>query len=107
MKKIYISLRISMPEELFEQAVALLSVFPFTGIEELTDEIEITFNREDYNPAIREEITALIKNLHSNSEIVSENEIRERNWNEEWEKNLTPVLIGDVAITPEIKKDEV
>jgi ribosomal protein L11 methyltransferase len=105
--KNFINIHIALKEEAFELAYAFLQSYSFCGIEERFDEIVITFNSDDWNDSLRAEILDTLKPLDAEVEIIKEETIADKNWNEEWEKNVAPVRISDnIIITPEWKKDE-
>ncbi|MGE5481016.1 MAG: 50S ribosomal protein L11 methyltransferase [Chloroflexota bacterium] len=107
MKKNYVNYYIGLLEEHFETAYALLSDFPFTGIEERYDEIIVTFEETNAND---EEIMLVIERLKDfdpEARLNKREIVGDRNWIEEWEKNVEPIRISDkLGIAPGWKLDE-
>lgn len=107
MKKIYINIHIRLLEEYQDIAAALIMGFPYTGIEQHEDEIIISFDSKDWNDSVRNEIVNILKRIDSNTEIISEELIQDKNWNEEWEKNIPAIHVNsNIGIAPECKKSE-
>jgi ribosomal protein L11 methyltransferase len=103
----YKIIEVSIPEEYFDTAVGILSLYPIIGIEEKYDSLQISFNRNLWNDAYRADIVSELRNIYPDVSLISETEISERNWNEEWEKNVPAVKISDrIGIVPSWKIDE-
>ncbi|MFP4528753.1 MAG: 50S ribosomal protein L11 methyltransferase [Candidatus Kapaibacterium sp.] len=104
----YIAIRIKVMEENYDLVFAALSDFSFTGIEERFDEIVITLNAADWTPGFRESMIYAIRQFAPEAKILSEENIAEKNWNEEWERHVTPIEVNErIAITPDWRIDEV
>jgi len=102
MDKLYYNIHISVPEEDFEILIGFLSNYPTSGIEEKMDELIVTipsiFWNETMNKMMEEDVTKTNKD----AKITEVEEIFDKNWNEEWEKTIAPIIIDDeIAITPE------
>lgn len=107
MKNKYINVYARIKEEQYDLAYGLLSEFSFTGIEERLDEIVISFKAEDWNKDVQLAIQKALEQADSESEIYKIEEIAEKNWNEEWEKNVPTIVVNEnIGIAPEWKKDE-
>lgn len=105
--KNYVNMHIAVKEECYENAVAFLQFFEFTGIEERFDELIITMKSDYFNDDIKNQIIEMIKNADPDAKLIRTETIEEINWNEEWEKNVQPIRINDeIVITPEWKKDD-
>ncbi|TNE35230.1 50S ribosomal protein L11 methyltransferase [bacterium] len=105
MKK-YIALKLSIPEEHQDTFIAMISDFEITGIEQSFDELTINFPANYYNDTISNELSDLFRNLNIDIKELSTETIVERNWNEEWEKKLEPVIIDNrLVIAPRNKSD--
>jgi ribosomal protein L11 methyltransferase len=103
----YINITCSLKEEFFDLVYSELEEFPFTGIEERYDEIIVTLPSELWNFENKKTLINAVRKYDENGSITSENSITDRNWNQEWEKNVKPVIINDrIVITPEWKKEE-
>jgi ribosomal protein L11 methyltransferase len=106
--KLYTNLTLAIPEEEYEMAYAALMDFPFVGIEEKMDEMVVCFLKEDWTDEKRVELLELFKNYNVNGEIISEDEVVEENWNEQWEKTIEPIVINErIVITPEWRQHDV
>lgn len=98
----------SIPEEQYELAYAALMDLPFLGITEGFDELAVCFNTRDFSPELLQTIQRQFADLHVQAVFEKQETIEERNWNEEWEQSIEPVIVSPrIAITPEWKKDEV
>lgn len=107
LKNQYILVNISLPEESFDLAFSVLMDFPFAGIEERFDELQITFDSSSYNDNIPEEIISGLKNYGVNAALNNITKVNERNWNEEYEKNTKSIIVNDrIGIAPEWKINE-
>lgn len=107
MKKRYINIHFQIENEVRENAIALISVFPSTGIEERRNELIATFEEETWNDELRVDILELLQNLNKNIKITQEKIIDEENWNEEWEKNVPPIRVNDrIGIAPDARINE-
>ena len=105
--KRYINIHVRCDDELHELAVAVLAPFDFNGIEEAWDELIISFNEEKWNELIREQLISTLRRLNPSINISKEEVINDRNWNEEWEKNVQPIIVNNrIGIAPEWKKSE-
>lgn len=107
MKK-YIVIPVKMHEELFDIALFALEEFPFCGIEEQFDLLRISFDEKDYSDDLLLSVSESLDNLDIEYEIGKIDIVEDRNWNEEWEKQLKPVRVNNrIAFTPSMKTDEV
>jgi len=106
MSKNYFSLSILIKEEFFEQAYFFLSDVPFIGMEEKYDEIILYFEEKNWNDKIHSDLLSFFNNNMISAKISSVKILPEKNWNEEWEKNLEPIIISkDLIISPESKQN--
>jgi len=104
--KNYIAVKLYVPEEHQDTYISLISDLEFTGIEQVNDEITINFLANNYNEIINNELLDASKNLGFETRLISITEIEEKNWNEDWEKTLEPVVISDeLVISPTSKAD--
>ena len=103
----YINIHIALKEECFDMAFALLQGFKFTGIEEKFDEIVVSYLATDWTDEVRIELMSILQSLDPEAFIINEETFAEKNWNEEWEKNVEPIVVSEnIVITPEWKKDD-
>lgn len=106
MKK-YISIKYFIPEEHQDTFIGMISDFDLTGIEQSNDELTINFLANYYNETITKELSELINLLNFEIRELSKEIVEEKNWNEEWEKTLEPVIIDDrLVIAPTNKADK-
>lgn len=83
----HIRLTIQATEERQEELIGLLYDLQPEGFEQTGQELIAYFNAENFN---KEEIEKLIGNQSFSAETVEE-----RNWNEVWESNFSPVVVDD------------
>ncbi len=106
MKK-YVNVSLAILEEDFELAYAVLIDYNFIGMEELFDEIILSFAEEQWNDEIKNNLMQRINTILPNTKIIKEEIIEEKNWIEEWEKNVEPIKISDnIIITPAWKASD-
>jgi len=104
--KNYIAIKLYVPEEHQDTYIALISDLEFTGIEQVNDELTINFLANYYNELINNELFEASRILGFETKLISESPIVEKNWNEDWEKTLEPVIINDdLVISPTSKAD--
>lgn len=102
--KEYINVVISVQEEHFDSIFAMIMDFPFTGIEERLDEIVVSFLKEEWNQDTKERLLEIIHKFDPSAKILSEDNLFEKNWNEEWEKNIEAISVSNrIGIAPECK----
>ena len=105
--KNYVNVTISVLEEDFEIAYAILIDFEFLGMEEKFDEIILSFEEKNWNVDVKNTLEEKFLELLPNAKIKQIEILSEKNWNEEWEKNVEPVIISEnIVITPEWKSKE-
>ena len=105
--KNYINVSISVREEDFEIAYAILTDLNFIGMEEKFDEIILSFEEKNWNDTVKENLEKSFDELLPSAKITKIETLSEKNWNEEWEKNVEPVKISEnIVITPEWKSKE-
>ncbi len=84
----HIRLSFSIPEQdKRETLIALLSDLDCSGFEETDDAVIAYFEQANYNEAAIKEIAEQLQVSYGREEM------QQRNWNEEWEKNFEPVII--------------
>lgn len=97
----YVFVYLYAREENFDKVVALLSVYPILGIEERNDELIVSFNENDWSKIDQTEFLQFLRFADSETKILKIENVQEKNWNEEWEKNVTPVVISKrIGIVP-------
>lgn len=78
-----------LEEEQKDMLIAVLSGMGFTGFEEDRKKLKAFVPEEDFDEAAFTTYCS-INELH-----FVKTELEEKNWNEEWEKNFEPVIVGD------------
>jgi ribosomal protein L11 methyltransferase len=104
----YVKIALNVAEEDYEKAYYVLTDYDFCGIEEGFDLLSITFTEEYFSEELKthllDELSKLIKDYTVKEIII----IEDKNWNEEWEKNLVPFKVNDrIAITPSARANEI
>ena len=101
------NITISIPEEYFEMAIATLMDFSVLGIREDLDSLVITFDNSIVNDKLLGNLLEALRSIYPGTNIVSQELISTKNWNEEWEKNVPLIKVSDrIEIMPEWKKNE-
>ena len=79
-------------EEKLEMLVALLNTLDYEGITENDDNVIAYVESDRFD---RKELRDLLENAYEDfhASITEEKVMEEKNWNEEWEKNFSPVVI--------------
>ncbi len=97
----YVFVYLYAREENFDKVVALLTVYPILGIEERDDELIVSFNESDWSKIDQTEFLQFLRSADSEIKILKIEDVQEKNWNEEWEKNITSVVVSKrVGIVP-------
>ncbi len=103
----YITVEFLIPEEYFDLAIGILSCYPICGIEEKYDLLAVTFETKKFNVKIKNNILNDLQRIYKEVKIINEITIPEKNWNEEWEKSIEPIIISDrLGIAPSWKIDD-
>ena len=104
----YINVHISILDELFELAYAVLYEYPITGIEELTDELVVSFKISDWNSKLGKNIEGSLHKINQYIKITKIEELIEKNWNEDAERDIDPIIVNEkIGITPGWRADEI
>ena len=82
----YIQLTVFANQYQQEELIALLSDYNPTGFEERENELVAYFNEGDYQ---EETIEKIVDGFDYQL-----GKVEQKNWNEEWEKNFAPVVVG-------------
>lgn len=105
--KEFLNVIYALPEESFDFAYAALSDLPFLGATEGFDELIICFLNEEETPIHLEQFEQTLSEMNVDFTRKSEEIIVEKNWQEEWEQSIEPVIVNErIVIVPEWKKDE-
>lgn len=102
--KEYINVSISLREEYYDNVFAMLMDFDIMGVEEKLDEIVISYAKELWNEQEKQRLLDTIRLFDTSAEIISEEHLVDKNWEEEWKKHIEAVSISDrVGIAPGCK----
>jgi len=93
-------------EEDYDLLYAIFYGLPFSGIEEKLDELIATFPLE-YWIEKGTHIKTILEESGIKAEITKEEILEDKNWNEEWEKQVPAINVNDrIGIAPEWKLSE-
>lgn len=108
LKDKYAALKVSVFEEDQDLFTGLISDLPFTGTEQIDDVMILYFLSSDLTDEVSQEVEAALAKTPRGGKILSRESIDDRNWNEEWEKNLPIVKVDDkLTIAPKERAAEV
>ncbi|MCX7908084.1 MAG: 50S ribosomal protein L11 methyltransferase [Ignavibacteria bacterium] len=103
----FVFVTIESKEEFSDNIVAILSIFPILGIEEKNDIFVVHFKKEDWEKIDYKFFIDSLKIVDPSVNIISIDTIQDKNWNEEWEKIITPVIVTErISVVPSWKKGE-
>ena len=91
----FIQVSITAPPDLVDILTAELSQYGYDTFMETDEGLEAYTTEEIYSEADVKEV--LDRYNHNNDISYSSQKIEKQNWNEEWEKNFEPLLIGNVC----------
>lgn len=104
----YINIEIKVSEEFKDIVFAILQDFPILGVVDHDYFLVVSFNEEDLTNKLLEDLTSQIHAISEDIPIGEYEEIKEQNWNLEWEKNIPSIQINDkIGIAPDWKMDEI
>jgi len=95
----YLKLTIAIPDPYQENLIAELLELDFEGFEQFDDRLEAFIPKPRFSDVSREYIEQVLAVYPVESFILSE-EIKEKNWNEEWEHTIRPQTIGQFFVKP-------
>lgn len=78
-----------------DMVIAFLSQLPFDSFEEKTDEIIASLPKEKADKNFLDELNAICEKYRITYE---KHEIKNKNWNQEWESNFKPVSIDNFCL---------
>lgn len=107
-KKTFKSVTLWIQEEQFEMVYALVSDRSgYLGSEEGFDQIKVFFDDEKFSEPDLDLFIGELSDLLDSEIEFTEETVEERNWNEEWESTIQPVIIDDYfCIYPSWNKPE-
>lgn len=104
MSSTYIELVIAGDALLLEHLVGVLSQLGVEGFWEDGDRLKCYVSEERWSAALHEEIKAVVhlvaRSSTSTVPSVAVHSIEDQNWNEQWEKTITPIHVGRFLIAP-------
>lgn len=92
----YLEVSIKVEQEFVEILIAELGQLSFDSFSETEDGLNAYVQKGSLNMNDLEEVIQKYKSLTSLEYAVLE--VESKNWNEEWEKNFEPVIVGDKCI---------
>lgn len=95
-----IALKIHVQNKYQQALIAELIEMDFEGFEELDETIVAYIEPQYFNDVHRESIERLLSAYPGENFVESEEQIKEKNWNQEWEDSIKPVEIGRFWIQP-------
>lgn len=103
----YINIKIDFQSEYNEIILANISDFPFLGVIDNDDNFLVSFNVNDWDEEVAKKLQETLSNINSEISFQIIEEIDEKNWNEEWEKEVPSIHIGNrIGIAPSWKMSE-
>ena len=87
----FITLTITCDEEKREFLIAELSLFPFDAFEETETGLLASCEKDGYEP---EEVKEVLDRYKVEYQV---EEVEKVNWNEEWEKNFSPIIVDELC----------
>ncbi len=96
----YITLTISIPFEYQELLIAKLLDMDFDGFEQENDQLNATIPQNRYSDVIREEVEEWLRLQFYPARLVGVHTDELRDWNEEWERSIRPLVIGRFFVKP-------
>ncbi len=101
MNRTYVKLKMRIPLEEQDLAADDLLAFGFDGFEQSEDELEAWIPESKFTESIKHRVEMWIDEQSDGSwQIIGSETVRERNWNEEWEKTIRPLTVGRFFIHP-------
>jgi len=103
----YINIKIDFQPEYNEIILANISDFPFLGVIDNDDNFLVSFNVNDWDEEVAKKLQETLTNINPEYSFQIIEEIDEKNWNEEWEKEVPSIHIGNrIGIAPSWKMEE-
>jgi ribosomal protein L11 methyltransferase len=96
----YLELNISIPDEYQEIFITELMDLDFEGFEQFDEYILAYIPNQKFNDVSRETIEILIASQPVPCQLNSEKIYEPQNWNENWEKTIEPIEVGQFYIRP-------
>ncbi len=101
MNEEFIYVTLQSKEELFDTLIGILSNFPILGAEEKDDLLIVTFKKEKWDEIDKDFLVESLKIADPGIALKKIEKETEKNWNEEWERNITTVILTDnISVSP-------
>jgi len=101
MDRKYVKLKIRIPQEDQDLAADDLLAFGFDGFEQQEEELEAWIPESLFTESVNVRLAAWLEEQSDGRwQIIDEEIVTERNWNEEWEKTIRPLTVGRFFIHP-------
>jgi ribosomal protein L11 methyltransferase len=101
MHRKHVKLRLRIPQNEQELAADDLLAFGFEGFEQKDEEIEAWIPESKFTDDVKSRLQVWLEEQSEGRwQILSEESVQERNWNEEWEKTIQPLSVGRFFIHP-------
>ncbi len=101
MNRKHVKLRLRIPPDQQDLAADDLLDFGFEGFEMKGDEIEAWIPEMKFTEDVKDRLKKWLQmQSEGNRKVLGEESVQERNWNEEWEKTITPMSVGRFFIHP-------
>lgn len=101
MNEEFIYVTLQSKEELFDTLIGILSNFPILGAEEKDDLLIVTFKKEKWDEIDKDFLVESLKIADPGITLKKIEKETEKNWNEEWERNITAINLTDnISVSP-------
>ncbi len=101
MNRKYVKLKIRIPKEEQDLAADDLLAFGFDGFEQQEEELDAWIPETEFTESVNQRLSAWLGEQSDGGwQIVDEEIVAERNWNEEWEKTIRSLTVGRFFIHP-------
>ncbi len=101
MNRKYVKLKIRIPQEEQDLAADDLLAFGFDGFEQQEQELDTWIPEAVFTESVNQRLRNWLEEQSDGRwQVVGEEIVTERNWNEEWEKTIRPLTVGRFFIHP-------
>lgn len=97
---IYLEIKITIPETHQEMLISELMELDFSGFDQYDDYLLAYVPQRNYNDVAREHIESWLLAQSVRCVYEQETVYEPRNWNEEWEKTIQPMQVGQFYVRP-------
>jgi ribosomal protein L11 methyltransferase len=96
----WIAFDIAVPTDYQELLIAELSELGFEGYEQETDGLKAYIEEQKLDGVVREQVIGGVQAMGHGCHVRGEVRIEPRNWNEEWERTIEPMVVGRFWVYP-------